>query len=75
MLIQTEKETYMIFNFGVSSGHHEHLDDLVPVETHCVVQGRIPFLEARNTSSTIRNNPTQVSTGVHRGRCLLCLCS
>lgn len=39
-----EKKTHMIFNFGVSSGLHKQLHDLVPVETYCIVQGRIPFL-------------------------------
>lgn len=45
---EKKKKTHMIFNFGVSSGHYEQLDNLVPVETHCIVQGRVPFLSVKH---------------------------
>lgn len=49
----------MIFNFGVSSGHYEQLDDLVPVETHCIVQGRVPFLSVKHIVDMKKNNQIQ----------------
>lgn len=46
----------MIFNFAVHSGLHQQLHNLVPVETYCIVQGRIPFLRAETHT---RQQPSQ----------------
>ena len=50
--------THVVLDLGVRSRHDEQVDDLVPVETHSIVQGCVPLLENRTASSSTRAGKT-----------------